>query len=290
MVNLEKLKFYRKLVLIAVFSNDFLMDKFVLKGGSAIELIYKLDSRASVDIDLSMEDTFSEEELQEVSDILRNSLDEVFRNEGLVIFDFKLSKRPKKISPELESFWGGYSLEFKIYKADQQDVIDSNLDYARRSAEDIGLDGGKKLTIDISNFEYCSDKKPIDLDGYTIYVYTPVMIVLEKLRAICQQMKEYQLNKGESRSPRPRDFYDIYTIINHYGIEFDDDEIDLLKKIFAIKKVDLSLLKLIPDYYAFNKQDLPSLTATIPVDKRATFDFDVCFNCVTKLVDGIKID
>ena len=30
------------------------MDTFVVKGGSAIDLIYKLDARASVDIDLSI--------------------------------------------------------------------------------------------------------------------------------------------------------------------------------------------------------------------------------------------
>ena len=62
-MDFDKLRFIRKLVLIAIFSDDDLMDTFVVKGGSAIDLIYKLDARASVDIDLSMENDFSEAEL-----------------------------------------------------------------------------------------------------------------------------------------------------------------------------------------------------------------------------------
>ena len=53
-MDFDKLRFIRKLVLIAIFSDDDLMDTFVVKGGSAVDLIYKLDARASVDIDLSI--------------------------------------------------------------------------------------------------------------------------------------------------------------------------------------------------------------------------------------------
>ena len=40
-MDFDKLRFIRKLVLIAIFSDDDLMDTFVVKGGSAIDLIYK---------------------------------------------------------------------------------------------------------------------------------------------------------------------------------------------------------------------------------------------------------
>ena len=61
-MDFDKLRFIRKLVLIAIFSDDDLMDTFVVKGGSAIDLLYKLDARASVDIDLLMDNDFSEAE------------------------------------------------------------------------------------------------------------------------------------------------------------------------------------------------------------------------------------
>lgn len=40
------------------------MNKLVLKGGTCLELAYQLNHRASKDIDFSIEDDFSEEELE----------------------------------------------------------------------------------------------------------------------------------------------------------------------------------------------------------------------------------
>ena len=55
----EKIK---KLVIIAMFSDDELMDRFVLKGGNALDLIHHVSTRASVDIDLSIADDFTPDE------------------------------------------------------------------------------------------------------------------------------------------------------------------------------------------------------------------------------------
>ena len=48
----------KKLAVIAMFSDDELMGRLVLKGGNAIDLIYRLSSRASVDVDFSIENDF----------------------------------------------------------------------------------------------------------------------------------------------------------------------------------------------------------------------------------------
>ena len=45
---LEKVK---RLAIIAMVSDDELMDILVLKGGNAIDLIYQVSGRASIDID-----------------------------------------------------------------------------------------------------------------------------------------------------------------------------------------------------------------------------------------------
>ncbi len=55
MTQLERIK---RLVVIAMFSDDQLMEYLVLKGGNAVDLVYKLSSRASMDIDLSMSEDF----------------------------------------------------------------------------------------------------------------------------------------------------------------------------------------------------------------------------------------
>ena len=46
----------RRLVVIAMFSDDVLMERLVLKGGNALELVHRLVDRGSLDIDLSMQD------------------------------------------------------------------------------------------------------------------------------------------------------------------------------------------------------------------------------------------
>ncbi len=286
-MDFDKLRFIRKLVLIAIFSDDDLMDRFVVKGGSAIDLIYKLDSRASVDIDLSMEDDFSEAELTVVKQKLDVAIRQTFEEHDYTIFDFNITEKPRNLSPDLSGFWGGYQVEFKIQTLDNKSIISTNIEMARKTSQIIGLNNSKKFTIDISKFEYCKEKESVEIDGYTMYAYTPKMIVIEKLRAICQQMAEYPINQGKTKKSRPRDFYDITVIVNHYGMTFDEDDFELIQAVFGLKKVDLGLLSLIPNYKEFFSQDLESLRETLIASRLAQFNFDDCYNFVFIIAEQI---
>ena len=73
-LDLEVVRTIRKIALIGIFSNDLLTERLVFKGGSALELIYKLTSRASIDIDFSIEDDFTEIELQEIKAALESAI------------------------------------------------------------------------------------------------------------------------------------------------------------------------------------------------------------------------
>ena len=286
-MDFDKLRFIRKLVLIAIFSDDDLMDRFVVKGGSAIDLIYKLDSRASVDIDLSMEDDFSEAELTVVKQKLDVAIRQTFEEHDYTIFDFNITEKPRNLSPDLSGFWGGYQVEFKIQTLDNKSIISTNIEMARKTSQIIGLNNSKKFTIDISKFEYCKEKESVEIDGYTMYAYTPKMIVIEKLRAICQQMAEYPINQGKTKKSRPRDFYDITVIVNHYGMTFDEDDFELIQAVFGLKKVDLVLLSPIPNYKNFFSQDLESLRETLIASRLAQFNFDDCYNFVFIIAEQI---
>ena len=116
------------------------------------------------------------------------------------------------------------------------------------------------------------------------------MIVCEKIRALCQQLPEYFINHGESKSPRPRDFYDIYTIMKISNLSFNQIDIVVFEEMFKIKKVDFSLLDRIlsPEYYNFTKGGLQSLIDTLPLDERTDFDFDVCYDYVIKGIQLLK--
>ena len=69
------------------------------------------------------------------------------------------------------------------------------------------------------------------------------MIICEKLRAICQKMKEYRNNPDDVDLPRARDFWDIYLIQENLPrVDFKlQENREILKRVFEAKDVDLNL-------------------------------------------------
>ena len=50
----------RRTAITALFSDDMLLDRLVLKGGNALSLVYELTSRTSLDLDFSMANAFDD--------------------------------------------------------------------------------------------------------------------------------------------------------------------------------------------------------------------------------------
>jgi predicted nucleotidyltransferase component of viral defense system len=283
-MDIQKLNQFKTWAIIALFSDDFLADCFVLKGGSALDLIYNLSSRGSIDIDVSMQDDFKEEDLPMIKSKLEATFLTTFNEHNYTIFDFKFEKSPLHQDKDRERYWGGYFIEFKIYKSEDFAKI-TDIDKAKRSAEAVNQRDGKTFSIDISKFECCYGKNKFDIDGFSIYVYTKEMIVYEKLRALCQQLPEYFINKGHFKKSRPRDIYDIYIIMQNTDIKFTNLNIDTLKEFFKVKKVDISYLGKLESYYDFISADVLSLETTLTPEAQTTFDFKKCFDFV---ISGIK--
>jgi len=145
------------------------------------------------------------------------------------------------------------------------------------------------FSVDISCHEYCRPKKEYDLDGYTIYVYTPEMIVCEKLRAICQQMPEYaKIVTSPSRSARARDFFDICTLVEHFALDLTSgSNQDLLRRMFEAKRVPLDLLHNMSDHREYHRSDFAAVEATVKPGIRLR-EFDYYFDYVVTLVRALK--
>ena len=285
---MEILERIKKLVIIAMFSDDDLMDLLVLKGGNALDIIYGISMRASVDQDFSMEKDFDQKELNVIQEKIQKVLSETFHREGYEVFDITFEKRPKEVSPDMADFWGGYRVEFKIIESDKYREFHSNLDSLRRRATVVGPRQKKTYWIDISKYEFCATKTKHELDGYTIYVYTPEMIVCEKIRAICQQMPEYAAIVRSAPTARARDFVDIYALMQHYPIDLGHPEnIELLKKIFAAKKVPLELIGKIKDYKEYHRQDFPAVKDTVGSSSDLQ-EFDFYFNYLVEKIQALK--
>jgi hypothetical protein len=259
----------RCLVIIAMFSDDVLFSQLALKGGNALNLVYRLGSRVSVDVDFSLEQDFPD--VDEARDRIFRALKDRFREAGLTVFDEVLLTRPAAPLSTGDEKFGGYEVQFKVMESVKYGALKDDLDRRRRESEVVGPLQQRTFRVQISKYEYCAGKRDMELDDYTIRVYTPEMLAIEKLRAICQQMSEYPL-RGH-RTARARDFYDIHAIVTAIGMNLGAPEnLQLTRDIFAAKEVPLGLIPQIPRYQEFHKQDWPAVELTVS-DKLRDFDF-----------------
>jgi len=286
----DELRVIRKLVIISLFSDDDLMDVFVLKGGNALDIAYNINSRASIDIDISMESDFKQNELEEIRRKIERALTVTFYDAGYAVFDVEIQIQPLKQYPETKDFWGGYTLEFKIIESEKFKAYESDIDSLRRNAKVIGDRNKKKFKVDISKYEFCKAKAEAVLDDYTIYVYTPLMVVYEKLRAICQQMDEYVKMVGTHKRGRAKDFFDIYTILEGWNSPaniYSSQNLEMLREIFEVKRVPLYLLGRISDDREFHRDSFNIVKDAVYADIDIK-DYDFYFDYIVEKVKGLE--
>ncbi len=270
----------KQLTLVALFSDDELVQTLVLKGGNALSLAYGMTARASFDLDFSMEGQFDLSDLEKIRSTVDHRLKQTFDPEGYVAFDVTIEAKPEDISPEAESFWGGYDLQFKLIPRTRYEELGGDLHAIRREAVPPRPGGKARFEIDISKHEYCTGKQTVKIDEFTVYVYTPTMVVCEKIRAICQQAPEYTAKMEKHRAVRTRDFFDIHETVTHFGIRpATPENQELLRNMFAAKHVSLELLPRIEEQREFHRQGWDALKDT--VDPRVNLcDYDYYFDYV----------
>lgn len=268
-----QLRDIRKNVIIALCSDDDLMELLVLKGGNALDLVHGVGRRTSQDLDYSIPGDF--DDLERIRQKLFSTLRNQFARSGMVVFDTKLDRRPPRGGEERQS---GYQLEFKLTTKARWDDAGGDLDRVRRDATVVGPAQARRVEIQISKHEYCEPRQPAEIDGFRFYVYSPAMIAIEKLRAICQQMDEYP--KRAHPAPRARDFYDIHSAITEAKVDLSTEEnLTHIRAAFVAKEVPLGLLGRLERYRNFHRADWPavenSVRGGVPHDYDFYFDFVV---------------
>jgi len=87
--------------------------------------------------------------------------------------------------------------------------------------------------VEISEHEYCGKKRTNRIQGVKILGYSKELLVLEKIRAICQQHPDYAYRLSKNRA---RDFYDIYVLSENANDHFADRCSHHIAKVFEAKK------------------------------------------------------
>lgn len=281
-LSLDTINRIKMIVATSLASDDDLMEQMVLKGGNAIAMGYGLSDRPSFDLDYSIEDDFPDFEI--VAERLRMLLTEGFDAEGLHLFDYKQGDKPKTRN-ELEDFWGGYFLSFKVIEKDKFKEINEDEEAARtKYALRLNSDGSPSFQVEISKHEYIGEKRAIrDVGGINIYMYLPELIVAEKIRALCQCVPEYTTQvlrqKERKLKARARDFYDIYILLEYLDVPYNSDDFKkTLKEVFSAKRVPHDYLKKIRGMYEVHKSDFISVQTTTNDLELKKKDFDFFFD------------
>ena len=272
----------RRIAITAVFSDDFLFDRVVLKGGNALAIVLGMGGRTSIDLDFSIENDF--EDVADVERRLASALQDRFEAAGLVVFDFKFERRPSTLREGQDQRWGGYTASFKLADSARHKRLVGDLPALQREATLVGPGQQRVFTIDLSKYEYTTGKIATHLDDYQVFVYSPEMIAIEKLRAICQQMPEYTANR--TPCPRARDFFDIHLILTNTKIDLcSPASLQLIRDIFAAKGVPLHLLQRIELQREFHRPDWDSVRISTKQDLQG---FDFYFDFVLKEVLSLQ--
>lgn len=281
-MDIEQLEMIKKLTLRALVGDEILMKGLVLKGGNALQMAYDITSRGSIDIDFSIANDFSESDILHIHVRLEILLNLVFEKEGLKAFDVNFFEKPKT---NVVKEWKGYCIDFKTIELNKYNKDD--LDTVRRNAIPVNPNSSTKFSVDISSYEYTDGKKMKEIEGAVMYVYTPEMILFEKIRALCQTIPEYQtIIKSANVKGRARDVYDIWNICQSYSIDFSSKENRMiLEEIFKAKRVPLEFMDLLEKYKDIRAQDWSNVQATVSGDLEP---FDYYFDFLMDILKGLN--
>ncbi|MEW6684531.1 MAG: nucleotidyl transferase AbiEii/AbiGii toxin family protein [Nitrospirota bacterium] len=128
-------------------------------------------------------------------------------------------------------------------------------------------------------------------------MYSRLVFVYEKLRALCQQMEEYkQIIPTIHRRPRPRDFFDVYSVLRDSTISVDiyaKENLDILRYVFAAKRVPLQFLKNLENEREFHRQGFDAVRDTVNAGANLQpfdFYFDYVLGKVRDIIPLLAID
>ena len=146
----------RRTAITALFSDDVLTECLVLKGGNALDLVYGITSRTSLDLDFSMSRDF--EDYPDARRRLFSSLHDRFDAIGYVVFDERLAPRPELIGADEKPWWGGYEISFKLIERQKYQQFKDRPDKLRINALVTGSGERRSFKIDLSKCEYTDGK------------------------------------------------------------------------------------------------------------------------------------
>lgn len=267
--------------IVAVFKAPVASRTLVLKGGSAMRLFENDNQRLSIDADFSLNDAIEDESRFFAS--IQTSLSDVFGQRELIVIDFRYRRRPLQPKKSFPASWGGWKCSFKLVN---KIFRHKTAEVKRKNALIPEGANSSVVDLDISDGEYCGAQRSKTVGGVKIHGYTKELLVLEKIRAICQQHPSYQFTSNKNRS---RDFYDIQRLTQQVDDAFTDKCRRHLEKVFKAKCVPLDLLRVFwdEDFISVQEKGFQEVIDTV---RGKTETFEVYVEHIRRLIRMIAPD
>jgi len=221
--------------IIAIYRDPEPSIQLFLKGGSAMRLFDDLTSRLSIDIDFSINTAV--DDVDNFFDTMKSKIGRSFHELKYEAIDFKWIRKPSRKSKDKPDWWGGWSFEFKIVSHVHRGKSNG---IKRRNALIPEGANSSKIIVEISEHEYCKNGRTKIINGVNILGYSRELIVLEKIRAICQQHPDYKFKLSKNRA---RDFYDIYELTKDVDDDFAHRCSLHIENVFRAKEVPVIILQ-----------------------------------------------
>jgi predicted nucleotidyltransferase component of viral defense system len=271
---------YRRAVIRAVAADEVLSQLLVLKGGNALRLVLGIGQRTSQDLDYSLGSDFPD--WAAAAERIRKILKQEFQGLGLTVVDFRAEYRPERVGKQVQA--EGYHVEFKLATAEQLEASAERADLLSGRTETVGPDQARKIELQVSKNEVVTGAERHSMDGHSVLVCSAQMIAAEKLRALCQQIEGCS-SRGR-RTPRPRDLYDIHETVRARAIDFGSPVFhELVRAVFAAKRVPLSCLRKLASSRAFHQSGWAAVENSVPLGLRS---YDYYFDFVIEQAEKLE--
>jgi hypothetical protein len=265
--------------ILAVFKDRILSRHMVLKGGSALRMLEHDRTRLSIDADFSVRGSIRSSEPFFAR--METTLSRAFAPRDYCVMDFRVTPRPKCRKPRMPRWWKGWLCQFKLLA---REFTTQPLEAQRRRALVPEGSNSPVIEIEVSEHEYCGTERKRRIRGVVVHGYTRELLVLEKLRAICQQHPEYQFRSNKNRA---RDFYDIHRLCGgRMGTRFVQRCRKDLPAVFGAKAVPVDLLRALwdPEFLVVQQRGFAQVVDDV---RGAVREFDVYVECLRYLVQRI---
>ena len=141
----------------------------------------------------------------------------------------------------------------------------------------------RKYKVEISKFEYVKGALSKRVDGVDVRVYPPLLLAVEKLRALVQQHNDYVLIPAQSKRSRSRDLYDIWVISDYFALHVEE-HLPTVEAVFAVKQVDLGLLGRFRELEGLHGSDWADVENSVAAE---IGEFDFYFDYVARIASEL---